>query len=436
MKNLFYSVSIICVLLLAGCADAGKDQSVNAGDTVTLDASASTASVRGELKKYKWMQTEGPRVATLFNTSSVQANFIAPSVTENTQLVFKLKTVEEGGIPNPFTTYDTVNIMVKVKSVEADTIPPVISLNGENNITLQQGTSYKELGATVVDNVDGNVSIIIIGEVNTSKVGNYTITYSAKDSAGNEASLTRTVHVKEQAVMLNSITVDKTNVDLAEGNSTLLKVLGEYSDKSTKDVTSKVTWDIANSAIVSMDTYGTLKALKEGNTTIQARYEGKISESVMVTVYKEINAYRLPPEPDPVVNNATLLGVDSNDNGVRDDVERKIIVKYQKPIEIEVMMSFAKVDQETLEKPLSEALNLERKASRIGDCKMFLRYKGIKIKRAIKYSEDLTYNTKERAKKYMEYNKKLSGGVYGSSPADWNADACDFDVEQMLKDRK
>jgi len=154
------------------------------------------------------------------------------------------------------------------------------------------------------------------------------------------------------------------------------------------------------------------------------------------TIPTVINGYTLPPEPDPTLNNSTLLGVDSNDNGVRDDVERKIIVKYKKPIEIELMMSFAKVDQETLEKPLSEALNLERKASRIGDCKMFLRYKGIKIKRAIKYSEDWTYNTKERAKKYIEYNKKLSGGVYGSSPADWNADSCDFDVEQMLKDRK
>jgi Repeat of unknown function (DUF5648) len=37
-----------------------------------------------------------------------------------------------------------------------------------------------------------------------------------------------------------------------------------------------------------------------------------------------INGIVVPLEPDPVANNATLAGVDNNENGVRDDVERKI----------------------------------------------------------------------------------------------------------------
>jgi threonine dehydratase len=37
-----------------------------------------------------------------------------------------------------------------------------------------------------------------------------------------------------------------------------------------------------------------------------------------------INGIAVPPEPNPTINNATLAGVDSNNNGVRDDVERKI----------------------------------------------------------------------------------------------------------------
>ena len=39
-----------------------------------------------------------------------------------------------------------------------------------------------------------------------------------------------------------------------------------------------------------------------------------------------INGITVPPAPDPVINNATLAGVDSNKNGVRDDVERKIAI--------------------------------------------------------------------------------------------------------------
>ena len=43
-----------------------------------------------------------------------------------------------------------------------------------------------------------------------------------------------------------------------------------------------------------------------------------------------INGYKLPPNPDSKINDATLQGVDVNDNGVRDDVERKIVYEYPK----------------------------------------------------------------------------------------------------------
>lgn len=37
----------------------------------------------------------------------------------------------------------------------------------------------------------------------------------------------------------------------------------------------------------------------------------------------------LPAQPDPVENNATLAGVDANNNGIRDDVERAIYNAYK-----------------------------------------------------------------------------------------------------------
>ncbi|WP_296843340.1 hypothetical protein [Thiofilum sp.] len=38
-----------------------------------------------------------------------------------------------------------------------------------------------------------------------------------------------------------------------------------------------------------------------------------------------INGIVVPPEPDATVNNASIQGVDINTNGVRDDVERKLL---------------------------------------------------------------------------------------------------------------
>ncbi len=37
-----------------------------------------------------------------------------------------------------------------------------------------------------------------------------------------------------------------------------------------------------------------------------------------------INGISVPPEPDAVLNNATLAGIDANNNRVRDDVERMV----------------------------------------------------------------------------------------------------------------
>jgi len=91
----------------------------------------------------------------------------------------------------------TVNV---VNEAIVDTTPPVITLNGDANITLTRGDVYNELGATALDDVDGNLNVTISGEIDTSTVGSYTITYTAKDSAENEASLNRGVNVIEKIV--------------------------------------------------------------------------------------------------------------------------------------------------------------------------------------------------------------------------------------------
>lgn len=78
---------------------------------------------------------------------------------------------------------------------DKDTTPPVITLNGDNPLLLNQGDSYVEPGATATDNVDGSVSVTITGSVDTNTVNSYTITYSVTDSANNSSSKTRTVNV-------------------------------------------------------------------------------------------------------------------------------------------------------------------------------------------------------------------------------------------------
>ncbi|MFH5183586.1 immunoglobulin-like domain-containing protein [Paenibacillus sp. TAB 01] len=79
-----------------------------------------------------------------------------------------------------------------------DNTAPSIELIGDNPFYVPQGDSYLEPGATSTDNFDGVLpasSIMINGDVDTEALGLYEIHYAARDRAGNEATVTRSVYV-------------------------------------------------------------------------------------------------------------------------------------------------------------------------------------------------------------------------------------------------
>lgn len=80
-----------------------------------------------------------------------------------------------------------------------DREPPVIELSGGSEVTFYVGEQfYHEWFAT--DDCDGDLSeqVKVEQNVDTSKPGTYTVTYTIADSHGNEATATRTVTVKEK----------------------------------------------------------------------------------------------------------------------------------------------------------------------------------------------------------------------------------------------
>ncbi len=89
---------------------------------------------------------------------------------------------------------------------------PVITLNGDEFITIKQDEAYEEQGVkSVVDNVDGKLKaedVTISGTVDITKVGTYEVRYRIKDSLDNETVVTRTVNVSKS---LSSIITETTN---------------------------------------------------------------------------------------------------------------------------------------------------------------------------------------------------------------------------------
>ena len=77
-----------------------------------------------------------------------------------------------------------------------DDAAPVITLKGNNPMTISVGESFTDPGADVSDNVDVARVISGNGTVNPNLPGTYTLTYSASDAAGNAATaVTRSVVV-------------------------------------------------------------------------------------------------------------------------------------------------------------------------------------------------------------------------------------------------
>jgi hypothetical protein len=87
-----------------------------------------------------------------------------------------------------------------------DRIKPVISLNGSSVVAVDVGASYTEQKATVQDNSGENITVVIIGSVDTTKVGVYEVKYNAKDSSGNQAvEVVRKVYVQDKSAPIVTV---------------------------------------------------------------------------------------------------------------------------------------------------------------------------------------------------------------------------------------
>jgi len=103
----------------------------------------------------------------------------------------------------------------------ADTTAPVITLLGQNPITITEGDTFTDPGATALDNTDGNLtsSIVTTSTVDTNTPGTYTVTYNVSDSAGNNATEeTRTVVV--EAAFDDTASLAVTRIDAVDTYAT------------------------------------------------------------------------------------------------------------------------------------------------------------------------------------------------------------------------
>jgi hypothetical protein len=116
------------------------------------------------------------------------------------------------------------SVWYSINYMIVDKLKPVISLNGDSHVVINAGDIYKDLGATAIDNYDGNISrrVLVKSNLNIHKTGDYKIEYTVKDSSGNYSDVvTRNIRVGQNAKM------DNKNTMILNGNEFLSLNVGD-----------------------------------------------------------------------------------------------------------------------------------------------------------------------------------------------------------------
>lgn len=159
-----------------------------------------------------------------------------------------------------------------------DTTPPVITLLGSSDLTVECGVPYNEPGASVTDTCENNLDFIVTGTVNTSAPGNYTLVYSASDSAGNVAeTVTRIVRVADNAQPVITL----------NGPSTVNVACGGSYTEAGATATDNCEGDLSEAIVIS----GSVNTAVAGNYTINydvadsiGNRAARVSRTVVVAV--------------------------------------------------------------------------------------------------------------------------------------------------------
>ena len=163
----------------------------------------------------------------------------------------------------------------------------------------------------------------------------------------------------------------------------------------------------------------------------------QISEPVV------IHGYTLPPEPDKTINNSTLLGIDSNNNGVRDDVEIWILKKYKDkhPVYTEIAMQAGRAWQKVLEDP-TKAKEIHAEISAPIYCEYYYsndaKYynEPILVNNNINtkyFRRTIIFNTDDRLDSFWQYDTLLSGDSYTLPKRKNRKGLCDFNTSKYDK---
>ncbi len=303
-------------------------------------------------------------------------------------------------------------------SAAKDTTPPVIQIQ-QPAITVEatSQTMVVDLGSvTATDTVDGAITPVSNAPA-AFPIGVTTVTWTATDAAGNTATAQQLVTVQDTTPPTISapaaVTADSTTgqpIAVAIGTAMATDTFGPVAISNNAPAVfpigiTSVTWTATDA---------------NGNSATATQ---------TVTVNDTSFLANLPPDPGPA-GEATLAGIDSDNDGVRDDVQRWIAQAYPNSQKTRAAltqdtkaMQQILIDSADPVKSYKDALQ----DNRAMECLSYIRpgdfYHVLAEHKAI------LLNTEMRSRAWLQADHNLSGKFFGLLPDP--KQGCDFDPDAM-----
>ncbi|MFA4134124.1 MULTISPECIES: Ig domain-containing protein [unclassified Brevibacillus] len=229
--------------------------------------------------------------ASFANGTSEEVTSKVEWSSDNADVVFangKTVSAYKSGTANVTAKYGgkTATLVVDVdvpQNLTADITTVAIPVGGAKQVTVKAaypgGGSAEDVTQKVVWTSSApNVASVRQGLITGVSTGSATVTATYG---------TRTVNISVSVGVMQTLTVDKKKIVLANGKSETVKLTAAYADGTNKDVTDTATWSTASAAVAEVMN-GKITATGAGKTTVTGTFDGK-SVSIAVEVDQATN---------------------------------------------------------------------------------------------------------------------------------------------------
>jgi len=141
------------------------------------------------------------------------------------------------------------------------------------------------------------------------------------------------------------------------------------------------------------------------------------------------SGFVLPPDPGKE-GKETLLGIDTDGDGVRDDIQRYIYFTYPDDKKLRLGLTYYAIEFQGVLKDANDreaAYDHANKMARHGECLYYLKGRDSFDIIDLLLAEIL--NTRERSIAYIKYSDNLGGRFIRGAPRKEWKDSCSFDVD-------